>query len=246
VRDLRPPPSAAADPAVLYLHIPKTAGTSMRHLLEAHYRAAERVYLYRYAPGIPIDDFLAMPEAERSSARLIFGHFQYGLHDSLPQRSRYVTMLRHPVARVGSLYHHYRNHRGKFHDAARELSLDDFIQRGLAMGMDNGMVRQIAGVRGTRFGECSREHLEAAKLHIEERFDAALIYESMEQSLTTLGQVLGRRLQTPHRVNVGGRTAPDPESRELIERVNALDLELYHWVRQRLESGVLTRRAAPA
>jgi hypothetical protein len=233
--------TGAADPAtaataLLYLHVPKTAGTAVRHLLERHYSSSERVYLYTQAPGMTQSAFLAQPEQARATARLVYGHFQYGLHESLPQASRYVTMLRHPADRVASLYHHYRTRHHRFRDAIASgaMSLDDFVRSGMALGVDNGMVRQIGGVRRTPFGQLTRAHLELAMDHIRESFAAVLIQELMEPSMAVLSGVVGASLGLPRRENVSVRAELEPESRTLIEHVNALDLELYHWARHRL------------
>jgi len=97
------------DTALLFMHIPKTAGTSMRLLLEQFFTKKQRVYLYGgEPPGITLEAFRDLPTDEKEHVRLVYGHFRFGVHEWLPQKARYVTMLRDPVDRVVSLYYFYK------------------------------------------------------------------------------------------------------------------------------------------
>src|SRR6187401_2983616 len=146
---------------LLFQHIPKTAGTSLRHALEVLYPAPERMYLYdRHDLDRAVDPhrFAELPLEERAALRLVMGHFAFGIHDAVPGSSRYVTMLRHPVDRVASLYFHFKllaeprpGSRGAQERETiqrEDLSLEDWVFGGKQLQADNGMVRMIAGRRG--------------------------------------------------------------------------------------------------
>ena len=101
--------SQRKDLALLFMHIPKTAGTSIRSLLESPFAAHERAYLYNESWGISLEAFRNLPNKEKEQFRLVCGHFNFGVHEWMPQEARYITILRDPVERVISLYHFIPN-----------------------------------------------------------------------------------------------------------------------------------------
>ncbi|WP_367274277.1 hypothetical protein [Acidocella sp.] len=80
------------------MHIPKTAGTSMRLFLEMQYPDNE-VCLDEGWHSLPSVDQLA-------NKSLIRGHFQYNLRQVLPPEFKLLTILRDPVARTLSSLKH--------------------------------------------------------------------------------------------------------------------------------------------
>jgi hypothetical protein len=87
---------------VFFMHIPKTAGTSMRLFLEAQYTDHD----------ICLDEgwYTVRSLDQLAGKLLIRGHFQYNLRQSLPPETRLLTVLRDPVARtLSSLKHLQRD-----------------------------------------------------------------------------------------------------------------------------------------
>ncbi|MDH4366084.1 MAG: hypothetical protein OEY70_18550, partial [Acidimicrobiia bacterium] len=100
-------------PPVCFIHVPKTAGTSMAALLARHYddRMVSRSRL--------VFDLGADPDEARY--RLWHGHYGVGdIAPFLPPGTRFVTSLRDPVHRVVSLYHYWRNVDLAFYHHTRE------------------------------------------------------------------------------------------------------------------------------
>ena len=100
------------DPTLLFMHIAKTGGTSVRRSLANAYDKRERAFVYD--PGdlrgaVSRDQFPELPAEVRARLRLVIGHFPFGLHAYIDRPFRYVTVVRDPVDRVVSLYYHYRN-----------------------------------------------------------------------------------------------------------------------------------------
>src|SRR5919106_4488854 len=79
-----------------FLHIPKTAGSTISHYLESHFRPDE------VCPAGTWAAFLALPPEHLGRYRFFRGHFDASLLDLLPRRPAVVTMLRDPVERAVS------------------------------------------------------------------------------------------------------------------------------------------------
>ena len=88
------------DDTVYFLHIPKTAGTTLTTLLDSHFDldSITKAQVWQKLLQNGPHDF--------SKYRLIRGHFGYGLHRVLPKKPIYITMLREPIERTISFYHH--------------------------------------------------------------------------------------------------------------------------------------------
>jgi hypothetical protein len=99
---------ATADPTpngnlVIFLHLPKTAGTTLYSLLTSALKPS--VGIDSDNEGETLRRFLALPQHERDMLQLAYGHMPYGLHRFVKQRCHYVVFLRHPVDRVISAYY---------------------------------------------------------------------------------------------------------------------------------------------
>jgi hypothetical protein len=134
-------------PTVLFMHIPKTAGTAFREAIAANYHHADIAYLYPTLPGLLVKDLRALPIEQRRSYRVVIGHFQYGMHEALPQECEYITVVREPTARIQSQYAFFRQTQPELvGDSGRFLSLEAVFERKLTVDFDNAMVRCFSGV----------------------------------------------------------------------------------------------------
>jgi len=86
--------------ALIFLHIPKTAGITFRRIVTQQYDLSA----HHQIDGEHIEDsvaaFKGLPETRRANVRLLTGHMPFGLHQFLPRRARYITLLRDPIERV--------------------------------------------------------------------------------------------------------------------------------------------------
>ena len=92
---------------LVFLHVPKTAGTSMIELLSRNFAADEvlRVHnTHRAVSDLAGDIDIAIAEGKR----FICGHFPYAAVAHLGDEIDLVTMLRDPVRRIASLYKFWR------------------------------------------------------------------------------------------------------------------------------------------
>lgn len=239
--------STAERSTVIFLHVGKTAGATMRRALRRQFRRGEvmEVRAPTVTPGRlrrdgALDWFASLPEAERGRPRLIVGHMTYGLHEFVPRASEYVTLLREPIALVRSQFHHVRRHEGHvLHEQAKAYpDLASYIESGLSLEMDNSQTRAFAGDTTAPFGACTTEMLDRAKANLES-FAAAGLTERFDESLVAMIRAFGwqrvRYVTTnvdPHRA---GRAPLTERELMLVREHNALDLALYGWAVERFQ-----------
>ncbi|MBX9750115.1 MAG: hypothetical protein K5Q68_10915 [Roseococcus sp.] len=142
-------PNRAAAPRLVFLHLPRTGGTTLHQAWSLTFRLAEicperfaRLHEYR-------------PE-EIAAYRFFSGHFRFDQFWSIPQPRFLVTVLRDPIERVLSLFEYWRSFRPGViaeHDLlgprlARERGLLGFLRSEeveVTTSIDNAMVCHLAG-----------------------------------------------------------------------------------------------------
>ena len=89
--------------ALIFLHIPKTAGTTLNRIIEWQYNPLSIFTIDPYGIRATAERLQELPEERRRRLRMVRGHCYYGLHKLLPQGATYITMLRDPVKRFGAV-----------------------------------------------------------------------------------------------------------------------------------------------
>jgi hypothetical protein len=225
---------------ILFLHNAKTAGRTLMSYLVRIYDSRD-IFWPTSLHGLV--QFTVRPPAFVRDLKFIGGHFNFGIHEPHFSDFVYFTLLREPVDRVASFYS-YRKRSPQESDYRlindNGLSLEQYVASGKAKETDNGMVRRISGAgMKPRFGGCSPDLLDRAKANIQNHFIVVGLQERFPESLAILRSVFGWPEAPVGDVNVDldrpGRKALAPETVRLIERHNALDLELYRWAADRFE-----------
>lgn len=94
-------------PLIYFLHIPKTAGTSFTYFLE---QLVDKSRIYPLKAWDSEQDFKTRAEGtDWEQYSLISGHYTNALVDFLPPDAQIVTILRDPVERLISHFHHLLN-----------------------------------------------------------------------------------------------------------------------------------------
>ncbi len=172
-------------PTVLFLHIPRTAGSTLHGIMKKQY-ADDEMFTGQLLFGDEIANFTALPEERKKKLRIVKGHFAHGVHELIPGgEGAYMTFLRDPIDRVVSLYHFIRRRPdNSLHEAATTMTLKDFVASGVApTHTDNGMTRFLGGAAMDDFGTITDEVLDRAISNLEacevigltERFDESLL-----------------------------------------------------------------------
>ncbi len=220
---------------LVFVHIPKTAGTTLHKVISHQYPARE--ILIRHDTDGPIAE--AIPRGCPKLPGVVMGHLSVGLHRYHPD-VRYITCLREPVARLVSHYHHASNDPAHYlHEAIvrDKLGLADYIARGISGELTNGMTRMLAGVEDFHHGAIGPATLDKAKHYLEVHFDAVVLSEHFDEGLVLLAAKLGWTTPWYIRRKVGhyptSAEKPDAGTRQKIEDLNSLDMELYRWARER-------------
>ena len=215
--------------ALIFLHIPKTAGTTLNRIIEWQYNPLSIFTLDPYRFRATAERFKTLPEERRRRFRVVRGHLYYGLHEFLPQGATYITMLREPVARFLSSY--YFILRRPLHPLHRKLKrerlgVEDYLR--LVPHRHNFQCRLIAGVDDKVIGD--DRLLELAKEHLAESFSVVGICERFEESLVLIAKTFGWEVPFYENRKVSKNRSPvDQNSIAMIREHNRLDLELYEF-----------------
>lgn len=203
-----------------------------------------RALKWKYAPEMlnletltkPAESLDEVPMSERRKARVVTGHLQYGVHDYIPQRCEYITLLREPIARVVSYYYYVLGHPKHWRHAElvrSGMSLDDFARSSPERGIENDQTRMLSG-RGAGeldAGSLGRKELDEAKRNLE-RFLVVGLTERFDESFILIRRALGWKFPLYVTANVAtGRKPASATALEAIHERNQLDLELYDHAR---------------
>jgi hypothetical protein len=241
--------STRATETVIFLHIPKTAGTTLHRIIERQYPPTQ---VYSLDETHDFDDFSSLSEARRAELSVLKGHMIFGLHEYLPGPSAYFTLLREPADRSISNFHFVRRTPHHYHHdliIAEKMTLKDYLESEVAPLMDNGQTRMLSGGWYTLpVGECTKEVLKAAKKNLQENFAVVGLTERFDETLLLLKERFGWHNIFYVRRNVSRdrpTTANLPAAtRAVVEQYNQLDAELYRYVRMRFDEQV--RHLGPA
>lgn len=218
---------------LLFIHCPKTAGTTFFTLLSAYFSPGE---IYRSQAG-PLQDALqeyGWPVVARY--RLMRVHYDFSITRYFPRRPVCVTMIRDPVERIISYFEHVRrspNHKHYRTVVEGKMSLEEFMDPPLARSDTcNFQVRQLAGaIRGPARDMPGSELLEIARVRLSELAFFG-VTERFDDSLALLQYTFGwQPVKKYENLNVSptpSRRGDHPEHVVAkIELANELDLQLY-------------------
>ena len=214
-----------------FLHLPKTAGTSLTEWFSRHFPEKECCPLYR------LDKVAELDREELNRYRFFSGHMGWGLLPHLDFRPVIVSWFRDPVERVMSSYWYLRNlspvvREALGNDTSRQqaekastLSLQEWIELPAEeFGIHNHMTWALAGPDAD-----PRFPLNAAIQNLL-TLDVIGLVEEMDASLSLVTDRMGwlPSLQGPRRnAAIRQQTSPDKSVTNRIEQLNWMDRALY-------------------
>ena len=220
--------STRDDYCLVFMHIPKTAGTTLASALQWNYPPNRTLHIDLL--GRPLEEFEIVPLQERSRLALLHGHVTYGIHRYVPRPCRYVTIVREPIPRVVSAYKYVLTRsRHELHErvVGDGIGLEEFIE---TYWVDKRMSRQTRQLCDRHDGPLDRDAFEEAKRNLE-GFLVVGLTERFEETFALLRRAVRLRLPFYVTRNVGQPLHVSKRAIELIREKEQFDLELYDFAR---------------
>jgi hypothetical protein len=239
--------------ALIFLHIHKTAGTTLNRIIEWEYNPLLIFTVDPHGIRATAERFKTLSERRRRRFRVVRGHLFYGIHEFLPQGASYITMLRDPVSRLLSSYRfilRWRLHPLHRRFKAERLGVEDLIR--LTPNRQNLQCRFIAGVgriedldvlteatEAAPRGICDERLLEIAKENLMRSFRVVGLTERFQESLSLMMIYFGWEIRFYEKRRVS-KVSEKVETAlaEMIREHDRLDVELYDFAKKIFEESV--------
>lgn len=233
---------------VIFLHIPKTAGTTMHSIFEKQYPPGALYSTYpANHPHGTVEEYAAYSPARKREICVLLGHFSYGVHEVVPNPYVYLTILREPIERMISNYFHInRDPNHGLHElvSSGQMDLKGYVEHMVHdLRMDNEQTRMYAGNwDGRGHGPCTDSMLEKAKANLRDRFSVVGITRRFDETYLLTKRLLG----WPHRFyarrnvtrNRPQKTDLPASDLLLLKKHNHFDGQLYHYAQTLLQEQV--------
>lgn len=222
-------------PRWFFVHMQKTAGTTLYRRLHGHFGRAA-VYPVRddqraFTASLDVDLLRRRLDEWGDRIRVVTGHFPLCVTELLGVPFTTMTVLREPVERTLSALRDLRERQPKFRGWPLERIYDDPIV--FRCMIENHMVKMLA-MRSDEMTDGAltavtfeHRHLESAREALEERIDAWGVQEDFEAFCDELCRRYGWDLGRPRVTNATTPMEADDAFRARIARDNELDVELY-------------------
>jgi hypothetical protein len=230
-------------PVILFfLHIPKTAGSTLRSVLDSEYPGGVQSLgnMFKGTGGVDEEVLWLLTAADiPSETKLVTGHLPLLALEYLPVSTRNFTFLRDPVERTISHYFFLADQREKGERGVRAKT-SAAIRRGADLRSalkadllfpDNLQTRMLADDPAVG-GRCTERMLEEAKRNLSRKFRVFGLVERFDESLVLFWRTFNWRAplyRTPSRVTENRPQFADLDraERKAVEYSVKLDKKLY-------------------
>ncbi|MEN0051891.1 MAG: sulfotransferase family 2 domain-containing protein [Bacteroidota bacterium] len=226
--------------SIIFIHIPKTAGTAFYNAV------AEGISAYTMVRPKGLKHFTMNACPKPAFVR---GHIPYGFHQFKPFQSfDYISFFRDPIKRAISHYYFVREAKRegyehpewrRHHETPLKNIFDDPKVRGFADLQSNLQTRMLAGVqKGFRNPASDKRMLEIAKNNLKNKVKVFGIQEDFERSVHLFGKTFGWKTTLDIGNNwqkTKNKPTIDDVTMRSLENAHQLDLELYEFAKKRFE-----------
>ena len=238
---------------LIFLHMYKAGGTSMRRFIRQQYKAAKVVEV-----NGSIEELVRwreQPSEERRAVDLLLGHQFFGNHEYLRPDAKYLTVLRDPIERVISFYYYVLRKPGHYlyrYGFEDHMSLRGMFENTRCIELDNLQVRMLnpQPAYNPPMGEVDEHMFQVAAENLKYIASHGIVgvVERMPELLEVLQRDEGWDPSKMVRANV---TTDRPEADSLdeatldiVRKHNRFDTKLYDLAAQLFEARLMSSRAA--
>ncbi|NES01420.1 MAG: sulfotransferase family protein [Okeania sp. SIO2F4] len=212
---------------LIFPHIPKTAGTTLRSVILSQY-SQEKVHFLKVSQT-PLEAAQKISESDNKRVHCYVGHMPYGLHKYLAKPAIYITLIREPVDRIISMYYFIREepaHRLHNEFLSKDISLEDFV-----LSRNCPRNEQVKKIAGSMVGS-AKETMDLAYQNICNHFLAVGTQENFDDFLQVLQKILGwkNKSYTKQKVtkNRKNKREVSQELIDIIKERNGMDIAFYN------------------
>lgn len=225
---------------LIFLHVPKSAGTTVNRLIEGEYPLFQIFSVDPVFSRWSCRHLWGLSPERLKRFRIFKGHMLFGLHNILPQPATYFAVFRDPINRVLSAFYFMRNyvlHPNYWRFRRDQWKLEDFVRNS---PRDNVQTKIVAG---SPYEEpCTPAIYEQAIQNLKHQFSVVGLNERFEESLALMKLRFGWKLASYSSFNIT-RTRPIkrdvPQSTlDLIAEKNRFDIALYENARTIFEKAI--------
>ncbi len=220
----------STDRTIIFNHIPKTAGTTLRILLNRVY-SPERVYFIE-SKNIErsLRRFKEFTDSARQEYKVIAGHGASSFTPLVTNPFR-ITILREPVDQFISQYSYLRKSTNSIYkaDIARLESIEEYIDYAKEKGQDNLLTRYLSEslefltdpeVTTPDMDKSGESLLKKAKLNLK-KYDAVLSVRHFDRGVYRLKKLLQwEKIPVYRPVNITRPKLKGKLSEDVMEKIN--------------------------
>ncbi len=222
------------DSKLIFIHIPKTAGSSFVSILKRNFKPNElflatagRLSNKEYYLN-SLNEYLRLDQKTKNKIKVIRGHFTHDNNKLFDRDCTYITFLRNPIERYISEYYFIKgNPRNALHDICNQISLEEYILDDKYQ-FDNLQTRFVAG---DLLSKADDSMLEIALQNLQANNFYFGITERFEESLKKMSKKFNWKIKNNPMIRFNN---PRKQINELsittisnIKKKNNIDFELY-------------------
>lgn len=231
------------DSTLIFLHIPKTAGSTLESIIGKLYLPNEIITFggTLQTAQEAISYFKNLPVQSRMRFKVLQGHMSFGIHRWVTQPFTYITFLRDPVDRVLSQYYFLMQLPDEIPEKReiKHMSLEEFVKYH-PLG-NNTQLRFLSDLNGdlSRLQDINPSDglFNEVMGNLEAYFSVVGITEYFDKSLLLVGNRFGWKVPYYRKVNVTkSRPLKSQISGESVRHIvyhNEYDIRLYEYWKSR-------------